>query len=51
MMKLNSYEYDKCVNVLCNLDTEKQKYKMVYHWVKSNFIGFIEFRSLLFYCN
>tara|TARA_R110002153_G_scaffold265503_1_gene428208 strand:+ start:1985 stop:2140 length:156 start_codon:yes stop_codon:yes gene_type:complete len=50
MEKLNKYDYNKKIEKLEKKETEKEKLKLLYSWVKTKVICFSDFEALIFYC-
>jgi hypothetical protein len=51
MEKLNKYDYNKKIEKLAKKETDKEKLKLLYTWVKTRVICFNDFEALIFYCS
>ena len=51
MEDLNKQDYNKKILKLSKLDSDKERLKMIYMWVKTKVITFNDFEALVFYCN
>mgnify|MGYP003679326703 FL=1 len=50
MKLLDEYKYQEKVDTLQELESEKDKLKMLYQWVKQGVINFGDFEALISYC-
>ena len=51
MKKLEAYDYNKKIDKLVKLKTEKERLKLLYTWTKTGVICFSDFEALIFYCH
>ena len=51
MKQLDEYKYQEKVDTLQKLESEKDKLKMLYQWVRQGVINFSDFEALIFYCS
>ena len=51
MERLSQHDYNKKIQKLAKKETEKEKLKLLYTWVKTRVICFSDFEALIFYCH
>jgi len=51
MERLSQYDYNKKIQKLAKKETEKERLKLLYTWVKTRVICFSDFEALIFYCH